>query len=119
MNGKGFTANPENLMDKGNRIIKLFERYEELLRNAKKVGDEITSIWNGSDATSYNASLKGYLNSNRTLILPKNSSKYVSLIGGDSAPYNMLGGFSISGKYIIFEILSFDISAVCFKQHQS
>ena len=60
MNGEGFTANPENLMDKGNRIIKLFERYEELLRNAKKVGDEITSIWNGSDATSYNASLKGY-----------------------------------------------------------
>lgn len=60
MNDNGFSANPENLMDKGNRIIKLFERYEELLINAKRVGDEITSIWNGSDATSYNASLKDY-----------------------------------------------------------
>ncbi len=40
-----------------------------------------------------------YLTLNKTFLIPKNSSKYVSLFGGDDTDYNMLGGFSISGNY--------------------
>lgn len=56
----GFEANPENLIDKGNRIVKLFDDYTALLRNANEVGDEVTRIWEGADAVAYNNALKGY-----------------------------------------------------------
>ena len=46
MNGEGFTANPENLMDKGNRIIKLFERYEEL---RELLNEEGVTSWTSTE----------------------------------------------------------------------
>ena len=56
----GFQANPEELVDKGNRIIGIYERYMEEKANVDRAKERVKDAWAGADATGYVTAIEGY-----------------------------------------------------------
>ena len=82
--------------------------FEKWLTNATT---EYTDTATGANVSNTGIScsiamFENYLSSNKTFLLPKNSNRHVSIAEGDNTPYNMMGGFSISGNYNVSKTLA-------------
>lgn len=56
----GFEANPEGLMDKGQKVNGLFQEYVNEKNAVAKTTDEIRNAWSGADSAGYITAIHSY-----------------------------------------------------------
>ena len=56
----GFQANPEGLMEKGNRITSIYNEYMVEKGNIDKTTDRIATAWQGADSAGYVSQIHSY-----------------------------------------------------------
>lgn len=56
----GFQANPEGLMEKGNRINAICNEYMVEKGNVDKATDRIANAWQGADSAGYVSQIHSY-----------------------------------------------------------
>ena len=55
-----FQADPEGLMEKGKRIVELYNRYMAEKKKISDTTDDVESAWDGADSGSFITAIKGY-----------------------------------------------------------
>lgn len=56
----GFQANPEGLMEKGNKIKTIYNEYMSEKNNVDKTTDRIATAWQGADSAGYVTQIHSY-----------------------------------------------------------
>ena len=56
----GFQANPEGLMEKGNKITAIYNQYMAEKANVDKTADNIATAWQGADSAGYVTQIHSY-----------------------------------------------------------
>lgn len=56
----GFQANPEGLMEKGNKIKTIYNEYMAEKNNVEKTTDRIATAWQGADSAGYVTQIHSY-----------------------------------------------------------
>ena len=56
----GFQANPEGLMEKGNKITTIYNEYMVEKGNVDKTTDKIATAWQGADSAGYVSQIHSY-----------------------------------------------------------
>ena len=60
MNGSGFEANPEGLMEKGKQVTGIFDRYMVEKRNVDTAKEQVKQAWAGADSAGYVTAIESY-----------------------------------------------------------
>ncbi len=56
----GFQADPEGLINKGDRIKKIFDNYTIIKNRIYEIVNNIASSWTGADSAGYVEAIRGY-----------------------------------------------------------